>query len=70
MAVQMRRGSIVKTLLSAGANASTSHTNGDTPLHYAIWSGSDEIVGNLLDAGADMNAVNCRQNTVVVCSRL
>jgi orotate phosphoribosyltransferase len=31
--------------------------NGDTPLHAAIWAGDDEAARELIDAGADVNAV-------------
>jgi orotate phosphoribosyltransferase len=34
----------------------TRASNGDTPLHAAIWAGDDEAARQLMDAGADVNA--------------
>jgi ankyrin repeat protein len=41
-----------------GADAHVTDNDGNTPLHYAIWSWLPEIVRSLLDLGADVNTVN------------
>jgi uncharacterized protein len=68
-AVDMDYREIVATLLAAGADVelrNSSETTGsvdDTPLHCAAFWGRDEIAKMLIDAGADVNALNERKST-------
>ena len=49
----------VKTLLDSDAHLIDARDKDDsTPLHCAVWKGQLEVVSTLLDAGADVNAVN------------
>lgn len=41
---------------------------GDTPLHYAVLSGSLDSVITLLNAGADLNIMVCRRNEINLSS--
>lgn len=63
MAAQMRRVSIVDHLLRAGGNVSIRHTDSYTALHYAVRGMCDEAVVALLNAGADMDAVDSAGNS-------
>ncbi|GFS21537.1 ankyrin-3 [Elysia marginata] len=47
---------ILELLLEAGADKNKPTTNGDTPLHRAIYKGEPEIVKQLIDFGADLEA--------------
>lgn len=50
---------IVRLLLERGANPNVrEESRGDTPLHYAISLRRDDLVEELLDGGADVNAKN------------
>src|ERR1700752_2746641 len=49
----------VKTLLSSDpSRIDARDSDGSTPLHCATWKGHQAVVAVLLDAGADVNAVN------------
>eukprot|EP01050_Picozoa_sp_SAG11_P000284 SAG11_NODE_7_length_31267_cov_19.541966_22_plen_292_part_00 len=51
----------VRMLLAAGASVANADAMGDTALHYAVSiTGSDEVVGLLVAAGADPHARNRR----------
>jgi Ankyrin repeats (3 copies) len=51
--------STVKALLAADASlVEARDSDGSTPLHCATWKGHQNVVVVLLDAGADVNAVN------------
>ena len=52
----------VKSLLASDPSLLEARdSDGSTPLHCATWKGHTDVVSVLLDAGADVNAVN--QNT-------
>ena len=57
---------IVRSLLSAGAVASTSSLQGDTPLHLAARRGSRACVAELLAAGANANERDGRHQTALL----
>jgi len=58
-AVQEKHKPIIEYLLSKGVRVNeTNGQNNDTPLHKACVSGSLEVVKILVNAGADINAVN------------
>src|SRR5579871_4398529 len=57
-AVQNNDVSAVRTLISQGVNVSELDAKGDAPLVMAAYLGHTEIVGLLLDAGADITAVD------------
>ena len=48
----------IKTLIAGGANVDELDTNGDAPLVMAAYLGHSGIVKALLDAGADVRAVD------------
>lgn len=48
----------VKQCLQGSAERDDSHQPGNTPLHCAAWIGAADIVTTLLDADADVHAVN------------
>lgn len=54
---------MVKLLLAAGIDPNI-RTNSGTPLHEAACFGKTTVVQILLDAGADLNAVDGRDKTV------
>lgn len=47
---------IVTYLLSVGADANGRDTDGDAPLHVAVWGSGTRIQERLIAAGADVNA--------------
>ena len=51
--------SALKSLLTADPSLIEARdSDGSTPLHCATWKGYPDVVAALLDAGADVNAVN------------
>jgi hypothetical protein len=57
-ALKLKNTSLVLALLNAGTNPNSPIGNRRLrPLHYAAWSGSNEILQLLLKFGADINAV-------------
>lgn len=53
---------VVKILLDAGAHVNAARVlYGETPLHYAAWSGDSEAVKLLIQRGADVNATTNAQ---------
>jgi uncharacterized protein len=57
-AVNKNNVSLVKQLIHNGANVDELDSNQDAPLVIAAYKGYDEIVQLLLDAGADLGAVD------------
>ena len=57
-AVQKNDAAGVKALIGAGASVDELDPNGDAPLVMAAYLGHDQIVRLLLDAGADVGAVD------------
>jgi ankyrin repeat protein len=54
---------MIRLLLDRGANVNAVGDWGRTPLHFAVWDGGDgagEIVEMLVQAGADVNALDKR----------
>ena len=47
---------VARMLLEAGANASCHNQRGESPLQWAAWSGSEQLVELFLRHGADMHA--------------
>jgi ankyrin repeat protein len=47
---------VVEMLISRGADIHAKSVDGQTALHYAVWSGRTEIVELLISKGADVNA--------------
>jgi ankyrin repeat protein len=47
-AIQARRPDVVKHLLDKGAEVNVATADGKTPLHYAVWTGQEELVVMLL----------------------
>jgi ankyrin repeat protein len=56
-AVRWNRGEIVQYLLARGAGASDRDARGGTPLHVAVREGRESLVRMLLDAVAEVDAV-------------
>src|SRR6266850_6631378 len=56
--IASKRGSasVVRQLISSGADVSATTTSGATPLHFAAGGGSADVVTALLDHGANANA--------------
>ena len=48
--------SLVAALLQAGVPVDATNDHGQTALHWAAWQGRDEVVGELLTAGAPLEA--------------
>jgi ankyrin repeat protein len=46
----------VKLLISEGADVNEKTTTGDTPLHYAVRYGHEDVAELLISKGADVNA--------------
>ena len=53
----------VQAELDAGADVMIQNRSGNTPLHYAVRSGTPAHIQALLDAGADVMALNRSGNT-------
>lgn len=49
---------VAKLLLEAGADPSCQNERGETPLQWAAWSGSEELVKLFLSHGANLHAVD------------
>ncbi|KAK5054034.1 hypothetical protein LTR84_001996 [Exophiala bonariae] len=62
-AVQQEKGHSVKLLLQYGADPNLCRTGEDAPLHYAASLGRTDILGQLLNSGADIRARNDRWQT-------
>lgn len=59
----------VKSLLQLHPHLATSVDGlGDQPIHHAARNGDTEIVLLLIEAGADVNAINSRGHTVLYCA--
>ena len=56
---------MAKVLLSLGADPNTRCVGGYTAVHGACWSGAKRILRRLLDAGADLDIVDCWRMTPV-----
>ena len=54
----IKNSDIANSLIMRGADVNLVDAYGSTALHYAAFIGSEIIVQNLLNAGADLNAVN------------
>lgn len=59
----------IQNLLSGGADIHERNETGSTPLHLAVFSGSEEIVRMLLDAGANPNAQDLKGVTPLNTAR-
>ncbi|XP_031778646.1 putative ankyrin repeat protein RF_0381 isoform X2 [Nasonia vitripennis] len=53
------RLSLVKMLLSAGAEVNHRDINGCSPIQCAVYTGDVELLKTLIDAGADIESQNC-----------
>lgn len=59
----------IKNLLEAGASVHERDEEGRTPLHMAVFNGSEEIVQLLLSAGANPNAQDHKGVTALNTAR-
>ncbi|AXQ31288.1 ankyrin repeat domain-containing protein [Solimonas sp. K1W22B-7] len=65
-AVSHKQLLVIKLLLNSGANPNLADQAGWTPLIHAVYSGADpDLLGLLLDAGADVNGRNDRGITAL-----
>ena len=61
-------GRVAKLLQRRPRLATTADGRGDMPIHHAARNGETEIVRLLIDAGADVNGRNTRNQTVLYCA--
>ncbi len=54
----------------ANANVNAQDRFGNTPLHYAAYSGAEDMVALLLEAQANVNAQNLEKTNSHACSLL
>lgn len=63
------RRSVVQHLIAQGANIHAPDQSGFTPLHCAVQGGHVDILGDLIQAGADGSAVTALgNNSLMLCS--
>ncbi|MFR5959712.1 MAG: ankyrin repeat domain-containing protein [Bacteroides stercoris] len=62
---------VAKLLIDAGANVNKSLLNGNTPLHFAAWSGNKFIGRDLITANAQVDVQNEHGETplILACQR-
>ena len=56
---------VAQRLIGRGANVNATADSGERPLHYAVWWSRDRLAGALLDAEADVDAMNLQGYTAL-----
>jgi len=51
---------MVRLLLREGATVDVTDKHGRTPLHWAAYMGHDDVIHDLVQAGANVNAVDAQ----------